>query len=80
MIWASLLELEQSIGWNRSRVFIVGQGGVGKTSLLRALLNMVFMEKVKSTIGADISTVDATNTHQWEEMPGTEYEQVTWSI
>ena len=58
---------------------ILGEGGVGKTSLLRALLNMPF-EVVKSTIGADISTVDATNTHQWEEMPGTEYEQVTRSI
>ena len=58
---------------------ILGEGGVGKTSLLRALLNMPF-KVVKSTIGADISTVDATNTHQWEEMPGTEYEQVTWSI
>ena len=80
MIWASLLELEQSIGWNRSRVFILGEAGVGKTSLLRALLNMAFMEKVKSTIGADISTVDATNTHQWEEMSVTEYEQVIWSI
>ena len=59
---------------------ILGEAGVGKTSLLRALLNMVFMEKVKSTIGADISTVDATNTHQWEEMSVTEYEQVIWSI
>ena len=63
----------------RSRVFIVGEVGVGKTSLLHALLNMRF-KVVKSRIGADISTVDATNTHQWEEMPGTEYEQVTWSI
>ena len=58
---------------------ILGEAGVGKTSLLRALLNMPF-EVIKSTIGADISTVDATNTHQWEEMPGTEYEQVTRSI
>ena len=57
----------------------MGEGGVGKTSLLRALLNMPF-KVMKSTIGADISTVDATNTHQWEEMSGTEYEQVTWSI
>ena len=75
MIWASLLELEQSIGWNRGRVFIVGQGGVGKTSLLRALLNMPY-EEVLSTIGADISTLDATDTHQWTKMTGTEYEQV----
>ena len=75
MIWASMLESEQSIPWNRSRVFILGEAGVGKTSLLRALLNMPF-EIVKSTIGASISTVDATNTHEWAEMPGTEYEQV----
>ena len=75
MIWASLLELEQSIGWNRSRVFILGEAGVGKTSLLRALLNMPY-EEVLSTIGADISTLDATDTHEWREMTGTEYEQV----
>ena len=76
MIWASLLELEQSIAWNRSRVFILGEAGVGKTSLLRALLNMPFEEEVLSTIGADISTLDATDTHEWTKMTGTEYEQV----
>ena len=76
MMWASLLELEQSIPWHRSRVFILGEAGVGKTSLLRALLNMPFLQKVVSTIGAAISTLDATNTHEWMEMTGTEYEQV----
>lgn len=75
MIWASMLESEQSIPWNRSRVFILGEAGVGKTSLLRALLNMPFKE-VLSTIGADISTLDATDTHEWTTMTGTEYEQV----
>ena len=70
-----MLGSEKVIKWRRSRVFILGEAGVGKTSLLRALLNMPF-KVVKSTIGASISTVDATNTHEWEEMPGTEYEQV----
>ena len=76
MMWASLLELEQSIPWRRSRVFILGEAGVGKTSLLRALLNMPFIKKLASTIGAAISTLDATNTYEWTEMTGTEYEQV----
>ena len=74
--WTSLLGTKKVIPLRRGRVFIVGEAGVGKTSLLHALLNMPFKKKVKSTIG----TVDATNTHEWEEMPGTEYEQVTWSI
>ena len=76
--WSSLLGSEEPILWRRSRVFILGEGGVGKTSLLRAMLNMPF-KIVKSTIGASISTVDATNTHEWQEMPGSEYEQVMLS-
>ena len=79
MIWASLLESEQTILWRRSRIFLVGEGGAGKTSLVRALLNMIFIETA-STIGACISTLDATDTHEWAKMPGTEYQQVTLCI
>ena len=79
MIWASLLESEQTLPWRRSRLFFVGEGGAGKTSLIRALLNMIFIATA-STIGACISTLDATNTHEWAKMPGTEYQQVTLCI
>ena len=74
-----MLESKEPIRLRRSRVFIVGEGGVGKSSLLHALLNKS-IKNIKSTVGASISTVNATNMHKWEEMPGTETEQVIVSI
>ena len=39
--------------WNRSRIYAVGEGGVGKTSLCNGLIGKPFSESEKSTRGVD---------------------------
>jgi GTPase SAR1 family protein len=45
--------------FNRSRVMVVGQGRVGKTTLLRRLLGEPFNPNEQSTVGAVTQDIDA---------------------
>lgn len=54
--------------WNRGRVVIVGNSGVGKTSTARALMEMYFLEESPSTVGIRISLAKSCNNGKWEEV------------
>merc|ERR1711991_611045 len=47
--------------WNRSRLMVVGEGGVGKTSTLRTFFGEPFNEIHDSTIGAKIDRTEFYN-------------------
>ena len=60
----------------RARLFVVGEGGAGKTTLIRALRDLPF-EDTNSTAGIDTSTLETTDMQDWVETGGTEHEKVT---
>ena len=58
--------------WSRSRVMVVGQGRVGKSSFIRRLLGRGFDPNERSTSGAVTEDVDAKNVR---ELEGVDIEQ-----
>ena len=63
----------------RARLFVVGEGGAGKTTLIRALRDLPF-EDTNSTAGIDTSTLETTDMQDWIEINGTEHEKVILSF
>ena len=63
----------------RARLFVVGEGGAGKTTLIRALRDLPF-EDTNSTAGIDTSTLETTDMQDWVEINGTEHEKVILSF
>lgn len=56
------------VPWQRSKLMVVGEGGVGKTALVRSLLNKVFDAKWKSTIGIQLTETKTFSTGGWKEV------------
>ena len=73
--WIHIIESERSVVVQRARLFVVGEGGAGKTTLIRALRDLPF-EDTSSTAGIDTSTLETTDMQDWVEMNGTEHEKV----
>ena len=57
--------LDASTLWKRIKLFLVGDSGVGKSSVLRWLMNLPFEEKHISTDSADVMTIDVRG---WERV------------
>ncbi len=55
-IFLNLKERQSSRQW-QSRLIVVGEGGVGKTSLIKALKNENFNREEKTTLGIDVSNI-----------------------
>ena len=58
----------RSAPWNRGKVVVVGNSGVGKTSTVRALVEEFFLEHSPSTVGIRISLATSVNTGKWQTM------------
>mmetsp|Transcript_12525 Transcript_12525/g.14613 ORF Transcript_12525/g.14613 Transcript_12525/m.14613 type:complete len:946 (-) Transcript_12525:74-2911(-) len=56
-IFLSTLNGNQKAPWNRSRLMFVGQGGVGKSCTIRALLGKDHVKEWDSTVGVEVSEV-----------------------
>ncbi|CAH1778624.1 unnamed protein product, partial [Owenia fusiformis] len=63
---------------NRGRVMIVGQYGVGKTSLMKRLLGQGFSEEYNTTDGIDASSIDIKTTQGFEFVEVTDDIQKTY--
>ena len=59
----------------RSCLILVGEKGAGKSSLVDSLGNKRF-KHTDSTAGVAISTMHTTGMHRWQEVGGSELEQV----
>ncbi len=60
------------VPWSRSRVMVVGEGRVGKSSFINRILGRDFDPNEKSTTGAKTEDVDAKNVR---ELEGVDIEQ-----
>lgn len=59
--------------WRRAKLVLVGEGGAGKTAMLRSLTNERFNPEWESTLGITISEVASTNTNRWDETKDDEF-------
>ena len=48
--------------WNRSRIYAVGEGGAGKTSMCKGLIGKPFSESEESTTGCSSLTLNISKT------------------
>ena len=59
--------------WHRAKLVLVGEGGAGKTAMLRSLTNERFNPEWDSTLGITISGVTSTTTNRWDETQDDEF-------
>ncbi len=55
---AAAVQQGGEVGVGQARVVLLGEGGAGKTSLARALLNKPFVDQHISTAGADVFSIE----------------------
>eukprot|EP00511_Aplanochytrium_stocchinoi_P003789 CAMPEP_0204824340 /NCGR_PEP_ID=MMETSP1346-20131115/2366_1 /ASSEMBLY_ACC=CAM_ASM_000771 /TAXON_ID=215587 /ORGANISM="Aplanochytrium stocchinoi, Strain GSBS06" /LENGTH=963 /DNA_ID=CAMNT_0051951435 /DNA_START=109 /DNA_END=3000 /DNA_ORIENTATION=+ len=60
------LQSGSSVRWGRSKLMVIGQGGAGKTSTVRALLGQTFNPNWDSTVGADLKKTDTSGWNETE--------------
>mmetsp|Transcript_9115 Transcript_9115/g.10493 ORF Transcript_9115/g.10493 Transcript_9115/m.10493 type:complete len:956 (+) Transcript_9115:224-3091(+) len=65
-IIADSLQAGSSCRWGRSKLMVIGQGGAGKTSTVRALLGQTFNPNWDSTVGADLKKTDTSGWNETE--------------
>ena len=60
---STILEKPKSVRQIQKKVIVIGEGGVGKTTLLHRSVNNVFVDSTKMTIGTDffIKKIERTN-------------------
>ena len=85
MLWQEAVQQSGSRPWMRSKLMLCGQGQVGKTSTLNALLGKQFNPEQESTVLADTELtceIDRQDVQKWEVLEDgrSEYSQAVAQI
>ena len=75
--FAQALGSEETSAWGRSKLMVVGEGGVGKTATVRSLLGESFRPEWVSTVGLEITEAKTRVGMKWKTEDSKEY-TATW--
>ena len=65
--WAKELQAPgRARPWRRAKIMFVGEGGAGKTSALRSMLGLPYVDTA-STVGAEMFDVSVETAVQWKK-------------